>query len=116
MSAAEARFWGLLALVVVGCLLAPATRRLARKYWVPALFLFLAAYPFLPFAHSVRGEQFTIAPLSVTCHAGLRGFARVSRLRGISCVPCGRYIAATCARAHTLQARWRDPSATGLVS
>jgi branched-chain amino acid transport system permease protein len=30
------------------------------RYWVPLLFLFLAVYPFLPFAESTRGEQFTI--------------------------------------------------------
>lgn len=30
------------------------------RLWVPALFLALAAYPFLPFAEANRGEQFTI--------------------------------------------------------
>jgi branched-chain amino acid transport system permease protein len=30
------------------------------RYWVPALFALLAAYPFLPVAASNRGEQFTI--------------------------------------------------------
>lgn len=32
----------------------------ARQYWVPGLFLVLAAYPFLPIAEALRGEQFTI--------------------------------------------------------
>jgi branched-chain amino acid transport system permease protein len=30
------------------------------RHWVPALFAFLFAYPFLPFADGNRGEQFTI--------------------------------------------------------
>ncbi len=30
------------------------------RYWVQALFILLAAYPFLPFAEANRGEQFTI--------------------------------------------------------
>ena len=30
------------------------------RYWVPALFAALAAYPFLPVAEANRGEQFTI--------------------------------------------------------
>jgi len=30
------------------------------RHWVPALFVLLAAYPFLPFAEANRGEQFTI--------------------------------------------------------
>jgi len=29
-------------------------------HWVPILFIFLAAYPFLPFATATRGEQFTL--------------------------------------------------------
>jgi branched-chain amino acid transport system permease protein len=31
----------------------------ALRYWVPVLFVLLAAYPFLPFASPIRGEQFT---------------------------------------------------------
>jgi branched-chain amino acid transport system permease protein len=30
------------------------------RYWVPALFVLLAAYPFLPVADVIRGQQFTI--------------------------------------------------------
>ncbi len=30
------------------------------RYWLPALFLVLAAYPFLPVADAIRGQQFTI--------------------------------------------------------
>jgi branched-chain amino acid transport system permease protein len=30
------------------------------RYWVPALFVLLAAYPFLPVADAIRGQQFTI--------------------------------------------------------
>jgi branched-chain amino acid transport system permease protein len=37
-----------------------STGRNLARYWVPALFAFLAAYPFLPFAEAIRGEQFTI--------------------------------------------------------
>jgi branched-chain amino acid transport system permease protein len=32
----------------------------ALRHWVPALFLLLAAYPFLPVADAIRGQQFTI--------------------------------------------------------
>jgi branched-chain amino acid transport system permease protein len=41
------------------------------RYWVPALFALLALYPFLPFAESNRGEQFTILFIYAVLALGL---------------------------------------------
>src|SRR5262249_9034011 len=38
----------------------PGEGMTALRYWVPALFLLLAAYPFLPVADMIRGQQFTV--------------------------------------------------------
>jgi branched-chain amino acid transport system permease protein len=42
-----------------------------RSLWLPALFVFLAAYPFLPFAGVIRGQQFTILFIYAVLALGL---------------------------------------------